>query len=348
MSPEPPTASPTAEGYYAHHRSALERLFGTRDLAITADQLRVGSAVYPIVRDVIQLLPAGAGSPAEGPRSAADAPHGSATGPIATDIRDTFGAEWQEYPEILPEHEREFRQYFDLVPLDSLRGKRVADLGCGMGRWSYFLREVCDELVLVDFSDAIFVARHNLRDCPRALFFQADLEQLPFVHDAFDFAFSLGVLHHLSTPALVATRRLRPLAPSLLVYLYYALDNRPAHFRVLLALATGLRSALWRVRSERFRRAFASGVALLVYRPLIGLGGLAQLAGLGRFVPLYDFYRGQSARRIRQDVYDRFFTRIEQRVSRRQILELRDTFDEVRVSEGLPYWHFLCRRSGGA
>ena len=66
--------------------------------------------------------------------------------------------------------------------------------------------------------------------------------------------------------------------------------------------------------------------------------------GLASKVPLYDFYRGKSLRRIRQDVYDRFFTRIEQRFRKEEILALRDTFREVVVSDDPPYWHFLCRR----
>lgn len=329
--------------YYADKRASLERLFGTRDLEVGRDFLRVGSARYPIVRDVIQLVEGRDYRDRDGAR---ERPEVLSPGPIAADIRDTFGAEWQEFSEILPEHEAEFRQYFDLVPLDSLRGKRVADLGCGMGRWSHFLREVCSEIVLVDFSEAIFVARRNLEGCPRALFFQGDLERLPFVPDSFDFAFSLGVLHHLPTPALVAARRLAPLAPRLLLYFYYALDNRPAHYRVLLAGVTATRRVLWRIRSESFRRAFAWIVAATVYRPMVALGDVAESFGAGRSVPLWEFYHGRSLRRVSQDVYDRFFTRIEQRVSRAEILTLRDTFAEVHVSEGVPYWHFLCVRGG--
>jgi hypothetical protein len=49
-------------------------------------------------------------------------------------------------------------------------------------------------------------------------------------------------------------------------------------------------------------------------------------------------------RRIQQDVYDRFFTRIEQRVSRAQINELRNDFTDVQISDALPYWHFLLIR----
>jgi hypothetical protein len=97
------------------------------------------------------------------------------------------------------------------------------------------------------------------------------------------------------------------------------------------------------VRSPRARAAITEALLWLLYMPLILLGKLVRPLGLARRVPLYDFYHDKSLPRIRQDVYDRFFTRIEQRYSRADILGLRDRFREVVVSESLPYWHFLCR-----
>ena len=66
--------------------------------------------------------------------------------------------------------------------------------------------------------------------------------------------------------------------------------------------------------------------------------------GLGARVPLYEVYRDASFARITQDAYDRFFTRIEQRVTRAEIEALAAHFGHVRVSDHLPYWHFLCER----
>ena len=60
--------------------------------------------------------------------------------------------------------------------------------------------------------------------------------------------------------------------------------------------------------------------------------------------PLYESYHGKTLERIRQDVYDRFFTRIEQRFTREEIMTLKDTFSNVIVSNQLPYWHFLVKR----
>jgi hypothetical protein len=127
---------------------------------------------------------------------------------------------------------------------------------------------------------------------------------------------------------------------------YYALDNRGAHYRLLLRLVTAVRALTSRVRSPRLRAGISWAGTAGVYLPLVALGSLLGRVGLSRLVPLHDSYNGKSFRRVRQDVYDRFFTGIEQRFTRRQILELQDTFEEVRVSAGLPYWHFLCVRGG--
>jgi len=314
--------------YYRNKIDSLQKIFGTTDVELREDGLRAGGVLYPIIDDVIVLEPRAAGARAD----------------FAEDIQYTFGAEWQAHGAILPEHAAEFAQYFDLVDLPSLAGLRVCDLGCGSGRWSYFLKDRCRELVLVDFSEAIFVARRNLRGADHCLFFKGDITRLPFAPDFADFLICLGVLHHLPVPCLDAVRSLKKYAPRLLIFLYYALDNRPIYFRALLQGVTAARRILARIRSPGFRNAFSFAGTLLIYLPLVMLGKLLAPFGFGRYVPLYEFYGDKSLKRIQQDVYDRFFTRIEQRVSRAQIRGLESDFAEVIISGELPYWHFLCRR----
>lgn len=330
--------------YVKEKLNSLRDLFGAKTIAVEQDMLWVDGRGYSIVDDVIVLLDQDQYPPALKRRLGIMPAANQVEEVFAEDIQFTFGDEWQTFPEILPEHESEFRQYFDLVDLESLRDARVCDLGCGIGRWSHFLKDKCRELVLLDFSEAIFVARENLRDCPHALFFMGDLKRLPFRHGFADFLFSLGVLHHLPTEALQEVRNLRPYAPKILIYLYYALDNRPAYFRWLLKLVTAVRLAAAKVRNPGFRAAFTWFGACFVYLPLVWLGYLLAPFGLAHYVPLYQGYRGKTLGRIRQDVYDRFFTRIEQRYSRKQIATLKDTFSEVAISERWPYWHFLCKK----
>ena len=331
--------------YYRDKLESLRDIFGT-EVALHDDKLSVGGVFFPIVDDVIVLLDPAQYTPLVKSRVGAAAGQGGA--PPAHDalVQYSFGEEWTRFSEILPEHEREFAAYFDLVDFDKYKDARVCDLGCGIGRWAKFWEGRCRERVLVDFSDAIFVARENLRGSSDALFFMADLQALPFREGFAELIYCLGVLHHLPVDALAATRALAPLTEKdLLVYLYYALDNRPAYFRALLSLVTAVRRGTSRVRSPAFRSVFSLAGALGIYKPLVLLGAALSPLGMKKYIPLAEAYAGKSVQRIRQDVYDRFFTSIEQRVSRAQIAALEDTFTTVRVSENPPYWHFLCGRS---
>jgi SAM-dependent methyltransferase len=325
---------------YAGRGQELSALFG-RSVQVEADAIVADGVRWPVVDDVIVTLEPARLPPRIGARLGAGG--AAATTDFDPAIQRTFGDEWTHHGDVLTEHAEEFQRYFDLVDLDRLAGKRVADLGCGSGRWASFVAPRCDTLVVVDFSDAILVARENLRAHDNVIFVLGDVLDLPFGTDAFDLSYCLGVLHHLPVDALDACRRLAPLAPELLVYLYYGLDNRPRHFRAGLVAVTAARKRLSKVSDRRARDVLTWSITLGVYWPLARLGRL--LPGrMGAAVPLGDTYGRSSVRRMRQDVEDRFFTGIEQRFTREQIAQLRDVFADVAISDGLPYWHFLCRR----
>jgi SAM-dependent methyltransferase len=330
--------------YYTDKMKSLKDIFGTEKVEILDNKLIVGTDTYPIIDDVIILL-----DPSQYPASISMKLNLSTEekkpliSGFSEDIQFTFGDEWQTFPDILPEHYREFLLYFDLVNLDEFKNKRVCDLGCGIGRWSYHLKDKCQELVLLDFSEAIFVARKNLKDFDNSIFFMGDIRRLPFKKNFADFIFCIGVLHHLPTNALDEVRNLKYFSRRLLIYLYYSLDNRPYYFQLLLSFATIIRKTVSKIRNPTFRSLFTLFGTLFIYLPFIGLGNALKPFGLSKHVPLHEAYSGKSLHRIRQDVFDRFFTGIEQRVSRKEIISLKNTFDEITISENSPYWHFLCK-----
>ncbi|HOW28490.1 MAG TPA: methyltransferase domain-containing protein [Elusimicrobiota bacterium] len=331
--------------YYADKSDGLKRLFGARTLSFSPGRIHIDDKIYPVIQDVIILLdPSRYTDFVKRQLRRGERGEEKDGTDFARDIQSTFGAEWEHYGKILPEHREEFQRYFDLLDLPSLRSSSICDLGCGIGRWSHFLKDIAKELFLVDFSDAIFVARKNMADAKNAFFFMGDLKRLPFTDDFCDLLFSLGVLHHLPTDCLDETRALRRYSPRTLVFLYYALDNRPFYFRWILGGVTGIRRILCQISNPAVRKIISVSGALLIYKPLVLLGKILRPFGLSQYIPLYEFYHDKSLGRIEQDVYDRFFTRIEQRVTRQEILSLRDTFTEVTVSDRIPYWHFLCVR----
>ena len=116
----------------------------------------------------------------------------------------------------MPEYLEEFENYFDLIDAAELKDKRVCDLGCGKGRWSYFLKDKCREMVLVDFSDAIFEARKTLACNDNIFYFMGDIQDIPFRDGFADFLFCLGVLHHMAVEPLNSVRKLKKFAPVIL------------------------------------------------------------------------------------------------------------------------------------
>lgn len=329
--------------YYRDKLPLLRTVFGSK-AALTDSHVVVGEHEYPIVDDVIVTL--GTDRLPSGLRDQAVAAGSSppSRGAYASDIQHTFGEEWKKYPEMLDEYQSEVLRYFDLVDLDGLGVANVVDLGCGTGRWAALISGKCGSITLVDYSEAIFVARQNIGRDANAIFVMADVLDLPFVADAFDFAYCLGVLHHLPTNGLMALRDLRPLARTFLVYVYYALDNRPPHFRAIFAIVNLVRRQLSKVHSPSVREIVTWSLTLLVYKPLCVLGAVASRVGMARLVPLAEWYQHASLRRLRQDVYDRFFTPIEQRFTRSEVMELSDVFQHVKISDEIPYWHFVCER----
>jgi len=73
--------------------------------------------------------------------------------------------------------------------LDELRGERVLDAGCGMGRFTEICCDAGADVHAIDLSNAVEVAANNLRERPNAHFYQADILRLPFADESFDRVF---------------------------------------------------------------------------------------------------------------------------------------------------------------
>ncbi|MCI0664265.1 MAG: class I SAM-dependent methyltransferase, partial [Acidobacteria bacterium] len=81
-----------------------------------------------------------------------------------------------------------------------MRGKVVLEGGCGKGRHTRLIGEWGARAVIgVDLSEAVEAAYRNTKDLPDVHIIQADIYRLPLIK-SFDYAFSVGVLHHLPDP----------------------------------------------------------------------------------------------------------------------------------------------------
>ena len=160
-------------------------------------------------------------------------PDGLSTPECATSR--AFGTQWKMLADLTSVFREEFRSYFDPLAPTDLNGLAVLDAGCGMGKFSYAAAEAGARVVIgVDLSEAVEVAHAHLRDRPNAHVVQASIYQLPFRPSAFEFVFSIGVLHHLPDPALGFERLVRLVHPGgrILVWLY-ALEGNERFVRLL-------------------------------------------------------------------------------------------------------------------
>ncbi|HAD88197.1 MAG TPA: SAM-dependent methyltransferase [Rhodospirillaceae bacterium] len=266
-------------------------------------------------------------------------------------VIEGFGEEWGHYDQAsLSDRERRkiFDDYFHIFPWDDLpAGAVCADIGCGSGRWAMVAAPRVGQLHCVEPSQALAVARRNLGAAANVQFHQAGVDDLPFEDASLDAAYCLGVLHHVPDPQAglqAIARKLKPGAP-FLVYLYYAFDNRPWHYRALWRASDMVRRAL--SRWPFFLRLAASKViAATVYWPLARTGRL--LAGLGRLPANWPlaYYRDKSFYTMCTNALDRFGTRLEQRFTRDDIRRMlgRAGFGEVHFSDRAPYWSAITHK----
>ncbi len=159
----------------------------------------------------------------------------------AAGTRASFGYEWTHFADWRPSGETNFADYFAGLDLDSLAGRLVLDAGCGMGRHARQVAPFAAGVLALDFSDAIDAAARNVADRPNVQCAQADLTELPVADEAFDFVYSMGVLHHIGDTEGTLRRLVAALKPGgrLRVYLYW--KRRGAVGLALAAVTLGRR-----------------------------------------------------------------------------------------------------------
>jgi SAM-dependent methyltransferase len=275
--------------------------------------------------------------------------------PIGTDnnldiqVTRGFGREWSTFrqdPDHLSHQQRQaiFDDYFRIFPWNLLPpgGGVGLDVGCGTGRWSLLVAPRVQHLHLLDPSpEALDVAKQNLAGIDNVSYHLHSVATIPLPSSSLDFAFSLGVLHHVpDTEAAIASiaDKLKPNAP-FLIYLYYALDNRPIWYRLLWRMTDLARSVVSRL-PHPLRLAFSQIVAALIYWPLARVARfIAQHRGSSAALPLA-YYADKSFYVMRTDAYDRFCTRLEKRFRQDEIagMLMRAGFREIAFSDAPPFW----------
>jgi SAM-dependent methyltransferase len=111
-----------------------------------------------------------------------------------------FGWQWQHFTQADDRYEDQFLGWIAPVTREFFKDKVVLEGGCGKGRHTQLAAQFgARDVIGVDLSDAVETAFAATRHLPNAHIVQTDIFNLPFAR-AFDYAFSVGVLHHLPDP----------------------------------------------------------------------------------------------------------------------------------------------------
>src|SRR5207247_5728113 len=157
-----------------------------------------------------------------------------------------FGWEWRTFSRIDDHHEQQFLDWIAPAGREAFHGRVVLEGGCGKGRHTRLASRYGAAAVIgVDLSEAVDVAFDNTRDEPTVHIVQADLLRLPLRPASCDYAFSVGVLHHLSDPSAgfrALARTVRP-GGAFSVWVYGA-ENNAWVTRVVSPLRVALTSRL--------------------------------------------------------------------------------------------------------
>jgi SAM-dependent methyltransferase len=108
----------------------------------------------------------------------------------------SFGQQWNRYEVAHADEDRATFMAKTGMRLEELRGLRVLDAGCGGGRYAQVAGAAGATVVAADQSSAVDKAARLCEHLEHVYFVQADLKRLPLEPASFDFAFSIGVMHH--------------------------------------------------------------------------------------------------------------------------------------------------------
>src|SRR5262249_25637734 len=137
------------------------------------------------------------------------------------------GYEWNVYSELLPQYEEQFKRWTVLIPPEEWRGRSFLDVGCGMGRNSYWpMAYGASEGVAIDVDkNSLAAARRNLAALPHATVRELSAYEIDYA-DRFDIVFSIGVIHHLEAPELALAQMVKAARPGGEVLIWvYGLEN---------------------------------------------------------------------------------------------------------------------------
>tara|TARA_B100001287_G_scaffold116244_1_gene97804 strand:+ start:2361 stop:3269 length:909 start_codon:yes stop_codon:yes gene_type:complete len=264
---------------------------------------------------------------------------------------ESFGEEWSKFANFNKQEISKIGdEYFDIVNSNHLNENSIVlDLGCGSGRWTKYLSPKVKFIEAVDPSDAVLSASQFLSENKNVRVSKSSVDNIPFQNNSFDFAFSLGVLHHIPNTEKALTKVVEKVKINgwVLIYLYYSLDNRGILYKFIFQISCIPRFFISKMPSK-IKHILCEIIAFIVYVPLITLASILKGVFKNKFytkIPL-SYYVGKSLNVVRNDALDRFGTPLEQRFSKKEIKQMMENsgLGEIIFSNKQPFWHAIGKR----
>lgn len=276
----------------------------------------------------------------------------TSTGNIDKNTVESFGEEWAAFDTF---NENEIYNagdnYFDLLPEEILNENTLAlDVGCGTGRWSYYLSKKVGRIECIDPSKAVLSASKLLATKDNVRISQASVDNIPFADNTFDLVFSLGVLHHVPDTRGAVMKCVEKVKQNgyILLYLYYNLENRGAVFKTLFHMSNSLRRLVSKLPSK-IKIAVCDVLAIFIYMPFVTISRMLIRLNVSseiiHRIPL-SWYADKTFNIIRNDSLDRFGTPLEQRFSKAQISEMLISAgcSNILFADNAPFWRVIAQK----
>ncbi len=255
-----------------------------------------------------------------------------ATDQLSKLTQASFGYEWTHFHDWEKSGATNFADYFQGLELAALGHATVLDAGCGMGRHARQLAPHVGALIALDFSRAIDQARATTAGLQNVQCIQADLRSIPVATNAVDFAYSLGVLHHLDETQRALAEIVRTLKPGgrLRIYLYWKKHGWSGR---LLNLVSAVRHVTTRLPFGVLR-AFCAVLSTALFLFVIIPYRLLSAVGIERHHdwPLF-IYTKYPFYVLYNDQFDRFSAPLEKRYDPDEVRALLEAagLEDVRV-----------------
>ena len=241
------------------------------------------------------------------------------THPISTDSvpykagsRESFDAIYAKWKQTIDQMRMDF--------LESCRGRKVLEVGCGIGKDARFLTENGIDYTGLDYSlRSLGLAQKHFEYAGlNKRFVNGDAIALPFGDDTFGLAMSIGVIHHIVGTPEACRELMRVTAPGGTVRVmfynresyHYALVNWVVRPLIWLMLHVRALEVFLRWAPEKYRHLYAIARQHGLSRErLLATSADTSFAGQNNFIPRSGFWTEQEMRELFSGLEDFRFVR---------------------------------------